>query len=299
MSRPPNARDWARAYARVQAVSDRQLLAVLREAVRDVNRQLKTLLASSRIGDKVRADQLRIIKRALLEEIAQIYGSLGHIIVQNQVAAAAAAIKLGGELNAVLFAGAGDAQMAAALEAGMLRGLGSTMDIVIARVTGTAIPLSERIYKSKAWVDALLDRKINSALARGLSAREFAKEMEDFFSPNTPGGVRYASMRLSRTEINNAFHAHTVSTIGDAPWVTAMKWNLSRSHPKADDCDVLATQDAYDLGPGMYRPRDTPRKPHPQCFCCVTPATVDEDEFVTALLGGKYDGYITRVTGVP
>ena len=299
MPRQPDARDWGRAYARVQAVTDRQLLAVLREALRDVNRQLKALGVSTRISDKVRADQLRLVKRALLEEIAQIYGSLGHIIVQQQVAAAAAAVRLGGEMNAVLFGAAGDAQLAAALEAGMARGLASTMDVVLARVTGTAIPLSERIYKSEAWIDGLLDRRINSALARGLSAKEFAAEMVDFFDPNTPGGVRYASMRLARTEVNNAFHAHTIATVGDAPWVTAIKWNLSRSHPKADDCDMLATQDAYGLGPGKYPPRDTPRKPHPQCFCVATPATVDEDEFVTALLGGKYDGYITRVTGVP
>lgn len=299
MARKPSAKDWSRAYARVQAVTDRQLLAVLREALRDVNRQLKALGVSSRISDKVRADQLRLVKRALLEEIAQIYGSLGHIIIQQQVSAAAAAVKLGGEMNAVLFAAAGDAGLAASIEAGMLRGLAGTMDIVIARVTGTAIPLSQRIYKSEVWISGVLDRKINSALARGLSAKEFAAEMTDFFNPATPGGVRYASMRLARTEINNAFHAHTVSTIGDAPWVTAMKWNLSRSHPKADDCDMLATQDLYDLGPGMYRPRDTPGKPHPQCFCVVTPATVEEDDFITHLLGGSYDSYIRRVTGVP
>lgn len=299
MSRRPDARDWSRAYARIQGVTDRQLLAVLREALRDVNRQLKALGISSRISDKVRADQLRLVKRALLEEISQIYGSLGHIIVQQQVAAAAAAVQLGGELNAVLFGAAGNAEMAAALEAGMVRGLASTMDIVIARVTGTAIPLSQRIYKSQAWLDGLLDRRINSALARGLSAKEFAAEMADFFSPNTPGGVRYASMRLARTEINNAFHAHTVSTVGDAPWIDAMHWNLSRSHPKADECDLFATQDLYGLGPGNYRPRDTPSKPHPHCFCVVTPVSVDEDEFITSLLGGRYDGYIRRVTGVP
>lgn len=299
MPSAPSPRDWGRAYARVQAVTDRQLLALLRTAVRDINRQLKALGISSRISDKVRADQLRLVKRALLEEIASIYGSLGHIIVQNQVSAAAAAVKLGGELNAVLFGAAGDKTLAAAIEAGMARGLASTMDIVIARVTGTAIPLSQRIYKSEVWIDGVLDNKINSALARGLSAKEFAAEMEDFFSPNTPGGIRYASMRLARTEINNAFHAHTISTVGDAPWITAMKWNLSRSHPKADDCDTLSTQDVFGLGSGMYPPRDTPRKPHPQCFCVVTPASVDEDEFVTQLLGGSYDSYIRRVTGLP
>lgn len=299
MPSPPSARDWGRAYARVQAVSDRQLIALLREAVRDINRQLKVYGVSTRISDKVRADQLRLIKKALLEEIASIYGSLGHIIVQQQVAAASAAIKLGGELNAVLFAGTGDAGLAASLEAGMLRGLAGTRDIVMARVTGTAFPLSERIYRSQVWLEGLLDRRINSALARGLSAKEFAREMQDFFSPDTPGGVRYASMRLARTEINNAFHAHTVSTVGDAPWISAMKWNLSRSHPKADDCDMLASQDAFGLGSGMYPPRDTPSKPHPQCFCVVTPASVDEDEFITQLLGGSYDSYIRRVTGVP
>lgn len=298
MPRQPSAADWGRAYARVQAVTDRQILALLRQSLLDVNKQLKKLASSTKIGDRVRADQLRIVKRALLQEIADIYASLGKMVPAGQSAAAAAAIQMGGEFNAVLFGAAGQPATAEAITAGLMKGLESTIDVVISRVTGTHFPLSQRIYRSQVFTSGLLDTKINSALARGLSAREFAAEMVDFFNPDTPGGVRYASMRLARTEINNAFHATTVSHVGDAPWVEGFRWNLSRSHPKADDCDALAKANDYGLGEGVYPPSQTPAKPHPQCFCVVTPVSVDEDEFLTSLIGGRYDDYIRRTTGV-
>jgi hypothetical protein len=296
MPQPPRPEDWSRAYARVQAVTDRQILALLRDSLNDVNKQLRRTLGSG-IGAKVRADQLLVVKRALLNEIGDIYASLGKMVPAGQLRAAAAALQTGEAFNESLFALAGHKATAQAITAGLMKGLESTIDVVIARVTGTHFPLSQRIYRSQLFTSGMLDNKINSALVRGLSAREFAKEMEDFFNPDTPGGVRFASMRLARTEINNAFHATTVSQIGDAPWIEGFHWNLSQSHPKADDCDALATQNSFGLGEGNYPPRDTPSKPHPQCLCVVTPIAVEDDEFLDSLLHGKYDSYLKRTVG--
>lgn len=295
----PTPRDWLRAYIKVQTVTDKEIIKALGQSVRDVDKQLQKYLGSTRTGAVVRAEQLRVVKRALLEELAKLYSEVGNIIAANQARSAAAAIEMGAKVNAILFAAAGDATLAAALQGGMMRGLTSTIDIVVTRMTQSKFPLSERIYKSELWARGVIENKINSALARGLSAREFAAEARDFYRPDTPGGARYASMRLARTELNNAFHAASVNNVADAPWVEGMKWNLSRSHPKADDCDTLAKADDYDLGEGVYPTKQVPRKPHPQCFCVATPVTVDEDEFIDSLLAGRYDDYIRKTTGVP
>ena len=295
----PTPQEWIKAYAKVQQVADREVVKALRQAVRDVDAQLKKFLGATNTGAVVRAEQLRVVKVALLEELSKLYSELGNIIAANQAKAAAAAVQMGTRVNAILFAAAGDAALATALEVGMLRGLKSTIDIVVTRMTQSKFPLSERIYKSEVWASGVLENKINSALARGLSAREFAGEVRDFYRPDTPGGARYASMRLARTELNNAFHAASVNNVAGAPWVDAMKWHLSRSHPKADDCDPLATEDKFDLGPGVFPVKEVPRKPHPQCFCVATPVVVDEDEFINSLLAGRYDDYINKTTGVP
>ena len=294
----PEPTEWLRAYAQVQKVADREVIAALRQAYIDLTRQIRALLGSTRIGDAVRLAQLLAVRRAMLEELAKLYAGLGNIIAGQQFAAGAAAIDMGQKMNAVLFAASPTPELATALADGLLAGLADSIDVMVTRMSHSRTTLARRIYNSELWARGQVERVINSALARGLSAREFAAEARALFNPNTPGGIRYASMRLARTEINNAYHATNVLAVADAPWVNAVQWHLSRSHPKADDCDTLATQDAFGLGSGKYPPRDTPRKPHPQCFCYVVPAVVDEDDFLDNLVKGHYDSYITRVTGV-
>lgn len=297
-SRQPSPQEWLRAYAQVQAVADREVIAVLSRAYVDLTRQIRGLLDSTRLGDKVRLAQLLVVRQAMMEELAKLYAEIGNIVAANQFRAGAAAIDMGEQMNAILFAASPTPEVAAALQAGLMNGLADSIDIMVTRMSHSRTVLSQRIYNSELWARGQVEKLINSALARGLSAREFAAEARRLFNPNTPGGIRFASMRLARTEINNAYHAASVLAVADAPWVTAVQWHLSRSHPKADDCDTFATQDAFGLGSGKYPPRDTPRKPHPQCFCCVTPTTVDEDEFLDSLVKGNYDSYITRVTGI-
>jgi hypothetical protein len=76
-----------------------------------------------------------------------------------------------------------------------------------------------------------------------------------------------------------------------------MKWHLSKSHPKADECDAYAKGGTKGMGEGIFRPQDIPRKPHPHCYCYVTPVVMDEDEFLDKLVGGQFDTYLDRMTG--
>lgn len=289
----PEPQDWIRAYARVQKIADREVLAVLRQAARDVNRMLRDLAEREDIGAAVRREQLQVIKRNLLREQAAIFRNLGDKVAARRLDAAARAIELSGAIDSALLEAAGRTGQASALRNMALKGLEQTLDVAMVRMTQSRIPLAERIYRTRIWMDGRLERLINSALSRGLSAREFAREAMDWFSPNTPGGVRYASMRLARSEINNAFHAVSINAADEKPWINNMKWHLSRSHPKPDICDIYAKGGLN--GDGVYRVRDVPRKPHPHCFCFVTPQVPDEEEFLNNLIAGNYNSYLDRV----
>lgn len=294
----PEPQEWISAYARVQRITDREILRLLRESYRDVSRMLNEMARRPGVGAAVRREQLQTVKRNLLREQAAVYRRMGDIVGARRLEAMARAVALETRVAGVLLQAAGRADLIEPLRAGLMRGMEQTLEIAVTRMTQSQFPLSERIYRTRLWLDGRLDRMINSALARGLTVREFAREALDWFNPNTPGGVRYASLRLARSEINNAFHAVAVNQVAEAPWVNAMQWHLSRSHPKADDCDRLAREDQFKLGPGRFRPRDVPRKPHPQCFCYITPVVVDEDEFLDHLIAGRYDGYIKQTTGI-
>lgn len=153
------------------------------------------------------------------------------------------------------------------------------------------IPLSERVYKNKALSSGQVDGIVNNGISLGKSAREIAREVHQFISPNTPGGVSFASMRLARTEINNAFHTTQTRSYAKQPWIKGVKWHISGSHPRPDTCDQYAKDDHDDLGPGVFRPNNVPGKPHPQCLCHITAITIPRDEFLDNLVAGKYDSY--------
>lgn len=293
----PEPREWLTAYARVQSVTDREILRVLRDANADITRMLREMASRPGIGAAVRREQLQTVKRNLLREQAVIFRRIGDIITARRLEAASRVVALEMRIAGVLLTGAGRSDLIDPLREGLLRGLERTVEVAVTRMTQSRFPLAERIYKTRLWMDGRVERMVNSALVRGLSVREFAAEARDFFAHNTPGGVRYASLRLARSEINNAYHAIAVNHAAEAPWVEGVRWYLSGSHPKPDICDDLANRD-LGLGPGVYRPRDVPRKPHPQCFCYVTPIVVDEDRFLDSLIAGRYDDYIRRTTGI-
>jgi hypothetical protein len=140
------------------------------------------------------------------------------------------------------------------------------------------------VYTTKAWSDKLLVNTINEALANGKTARELAAAVKDLIRPDVRGGVSYAAQRLGRTELNNAFHAAAVTDAAKNPIITGMTWHLSGSHKRPDECNALDGQ--------TYLPADVPAKPHPQCFCYVTPEVPDRDTFMRNFFAGQYDSFL-------
>jgi hypothetical protein len=288
----PDPRSWLKRQLQVMEATDREVIAVLKQARLDINRQLRVLESRGGIGTAVRSEQLRLAKAAILREQATLWRKLGDIIRARRLEAAERVIRSSQLVDQVALValggisdGAASARAIADAERSAVRG---HLDRMIARAQGDSyIPLSDRVYRSETGLRSQLDRKINSALSRGLSAREFSAEVSQFINPFTPGGLRYAAMRLARTEINNAAHAVAVDAAKDKPWVAAMTWHLSASHPRPDRCDQLAHN-------GPYQPKEVPGKPHPHCFCFVTPELLPFKQFEANLLAGSYDGYLDR-----
>ena len=176
----------------------------------------------------------------------------------------------------------------------LIRSARSGLDAYVSRQENM-LPLSRRVYKNYALWTNRIDREIDIALTRGLSAREFAQALQRFISPKAPGGVSYSAMRLARTEINNSFHWTAIRYTREMPWVEGYQWHTSGSHPKPDICDEMAAEDHDDLGKGVYKKNNVPGKPHPQCFCYTTTVTDSPGQFERGMRTGKYKAYFDKV----
>lgn len=301
MATAPDPKAWLTSPLRVMQETDREVIRLLQAARDDINRMLRDLARRDGVGAAIRREQLLLAKREIIRRQAELWRDLGDLVRARRLEAAARSLDVGRQLDAYLLGKVGGlkdgAQIAANIYQAEVDAARGAVDRMIARVQGDSYtPLSQRVYNSSVNFGSQIQTQINSALARGLSAREFATQISGFVNPYTPGGVRYAAMRLARTEINNAAHAVTIAAQQDKPWVTAMKWHLSGSHPKVDICNSLASG-----GPnndGVYPKSEVPGKPHPHCFCFVTPEVVDPETFLDTLVSGGYDDYLARYTNL-
>lgn len=293
----PNPLDYQVQRAIVLRSADADVVKLLKSLQEDTNRMLKEVLSRPKgIGRDIREAQLRLVQRNLHAQLADTWRRLGNITEARRVEAAARAAKYSQDENIFRLATGGVSDggvIAENIYASELNNAASGLDRMIARTSGASyVPLKDRVYNSEVNIGSQVDRLVNSALARGLSAVEFAREVRGFINPATPGGVRYAAMRLARTEINNAAHAMAIQSVWETPWVEEMQWKLSGSHGRPDICDQYARG-----GPnsdGRYPKRAVPSKPHPQCLCYPISVTDDDEEFERKLLGGEYNQYLEK-----
>ena len=81
----------------------------------------------------------------------------------------------------------------------------------------------------------------------------------------------YRLKTIAWTETAHAYMKATVELTKDEEEVVGYQWRLSRSHPRADICDVYANVD-YGLGKGVHPKDKLPRLPaHPHCMCYLLP----------------------------
>lgn len=160
------------------------------------------------------------------------------------------------------------------------------------------IPLSTNVYRNAALSKGYVDRTINNGLLLGKSPAEIAKDVTKYIDPNTPGGVKFAAQRLGRTEVLNAYHTTTIRQYKETPWVERVRWWLSGSHPRPDECNEFAENTIKPNDPpGTWTVGTVPAKPHPNCLCYTTPEMVSLDQYAKNYHAGKYDNYINKQMG--
>jgi hypothetical protein len=283
--------NWLLRYLGVQRVYDKVVIDALEMAAIDADHAFDNL-GTVKIGERTRRYQINLARKELRKIINDLFRGFVPVIGKGQQdaaqAAEEAAIKEDAKVLAALFP---DANLRKANEAAFKESARQGIQAMVNRVIGVSptYPLSRRVYRAGSLASGKLDRDINSSLARGASARELADIARKSVSPKVAGGVSYAALRLARTEINNAFHAQSIGSMEDKPWVESVHWNLSKVHTEdpGDLCEEYA-----DIG--TFDKTNVPVKPHPQCMCYITPDMADFADFAASLQSGAYDEYYHR-----
>jgi hypothetical protein len=166
--------------------------------------------------------------------------------------------------------------------------------------------LSDRLWRIDQGAKELLQRAIGSAIVQGWSAARAAAELV-YAGQAVPSdlaaqqaGARVSSLqrsvaelmtgqgkdgmgamaqaqRVLRTEINRAHGEAFMATGERTPGFGGWKFLLSPAHARADICDLLARQNLYGLGAGVYPDRArTPWPAHPNTISFVQIVMSDE-----------------------
>ncbi len=276
VQRTPAARESLVGFLAPTKKAEQEIIFELERAGADLEDKIKRLTRSSKISDRVRADQYRAARRAIHVRLAETYQNVGLITLKHRSQAIVRATEIGGAYDAVVMRRGMTAKQIKEHREGLLRNAEEQVERLMLRHQYTHMPLSRQVYRTQALTNGWVDRLIARNIAQGASVKEFADELSRFINPNVRGGVRYAATRLARTEISNAYHAAAVRHAQISPYVTGLKWNLSSSHGRPDACDALNEK--------VFDPFKVPRKPHPQCMCFLTPVSPSEEDFINAFL---------------
>jgi hypothetical protein len=258
----------------------------------DADREIRKYKDKEGIGAQVRVTQLLGSRGAISRILAFLWRDVGRVTEAGRAEAQANAIEQSFDWDEVLLRQAiPDASERNAIRRYLLSSANRNIDALLARVLNTRQTLSQSVYRNNALTKGWIERAVNSALARGATVNELANEVKGMINPNTKGGVSYAAKRLARTEINNAYHAQSIDSARDKPWANGMRWRLSNSHPKPDNCNLYAEVD-NGIGRGVWPVDRVPGKPHPQCLCYVVPDLVSVAEFNRNFRNGVYDAWM-------
>lgn len=279
-------------YLKIQRDRDAEVIQALTSASERIQAELIRLGSGANTGAPgklVRGYQLRKAQSAIHRELASTWHKIGNVVEAGRAEATAKAVDL--SFPDSLLANILPSEDRAALLESLKAGAGQGITALEHRLSGASYrPLATSVYHNVALSYGRVDKIVNDALARGASARELAKDVRSFIRPDVSGGVSYAAMRLARTEINNAFHAGQVFSAQRNPMITGVRWNLSGSHPKPDECNDFAEHG----GTGIWNPMEVPGKPHPHCLCFMTDELPDKDEFLRRYEAGHYDDFLAE-----
>lgn len=273
-------------YLGVQSTMDAKMRRLLVEAAIQTARKIYALANKPGVGARTREAQLALFLRYIKEEQEQLWSHTIEPLIKSYLPQAVDVAENAAEyIDQVLRSAVGDRQAEALLESIKVQArIASQFDL-----DARAQNLSGKVWKNVNTNAGRVQRIVQKHLITGtVNAKELANDVKRLIDPSTPGGVSYAAMRLARTEINNAFHDRQRTIAQERPWVKGVKWNLSKSHPAPDICDVYAREHSEGMGKGIYLSHEVPDKPHPHCLCWMTyelPSEGDMTNIFRAQLG--------------
>jgi len=262
--------------------------------------QVRELVAGA--GDntsQVRVDQLR----GLLDRIDEVLKLLG----QARDALLDAAIERAAQLGVQPLTAAGVAATGRTVQAPLgaaeaLRAVDAAVQFVRGFRAADGLMLSDRLWRVDRGAREAVQRTVEQAVVQGWNADKAAQEFmlrgqavpeataqaqqantvarvmqgADFLQDQNTGALANV-LRVTRTEINRAHGEAYMDGAARAPGVLGFRFLLSPRHPRPDICDLLASQNLYGLGRGVYPTRKlTPWPAHPNTLSFVV-AVFDEE----------------------
>lgn len=268
------------AEMRLEQTLANYLRKILEKSARQLTKDVSKL---SEDGDPLTKMQLEAQRKSIQAMLEQDFSNIENAVAQGKVEAAREASRVVSRYESELLKAALPPAAVARVAKSESQRAVAGLEAALQRMRGRSYkPLSDQVYNTQKLASGWINDTINKALASGWDARRLAKEIRQSISPDVPGGVSYAANRLARTEINNAYHAASADRYMNSPIVESVDWHLSTSHPEGDICDQMAEEGPYDKD-------KVPEKPHPNCYCYITPHLPTQEEFMANLLSGKYD----------
>ena len=266
-------------------------------------------------SDMVPVSQLRDLLRQI-EDVIDSLGSKRNTLLESGLTDAA-------ELGARPYtlpgvAATGTAGQAALTSAAAMRVSEDAVAFVQSFTAADGLKLSDRLWRLDQGAKEVLSRAIGQAVVSGWDASKAAAQFmyagqavpadvaarlkgskagaldraADLLTGD--GGEVWKADRVFRTEINRAHGTAYMKGAAQTPGFAGFRFLLSPRHPKPDICDLLAAQNLYGLGAGVYpTAKDCPWPAHPNTLSFVEMVFADEvsdvdragKETVTAAMG--------------
>lgn len=239
--------------------------------------------------------------RDLLRQIEDVVERLGHerdaLLVQGLQDAASLGVRPY-TLAGVAAVGAGQASLTSAAA---MRVSTEAVAFVQSFTAADGLKLSDRLWRLNQGAKETLTRAIGQAVVAGWDASKASAQFmyggqavpldvksrlqgagvealvrqADLLTGN--GGEVWKADRVFRTEINRAHGTAYMAGAEETPGFAGFRFLLSPRHPKPDICDLLASQNLYGLGKGVYpSAKACPWPAHPNTLSFVEMVFADE-----------------------
>lgn len=278
---------------------DRQMTDALIGLYTDAANEVRATIRSVAGGQTVvPVEHLRDLLRQIEDLIDDLGTKRDALLVQGLEGAAALGIKpytLQG-VGATGIAGQAVLESAAAMRINQ-----DAVRFVQEFAAADGLKLSDRLWRLNQGAKEVLTRSIGQAVVSGGDASRAAAQFM-FSGESVPrdvrarlgqatgdalvrhadlltgdGGEVWKADRVFRTEINRAHGTAYMAGAEKTPGFVGFRFLLSPLHPKADICDLLAAQNLYGLGEGVYpSAKECPWPAHPNTLSFVEMVFADE-----------------------